>query len=245
MIIEILAILSFTLMHAIEMYSFSSRAAGKLIGSTALGTTFHYSMHTASRFLLIIFLPSLAFLVENNTSIDHYLLVVIVSLFISFIASLIIILKFNSAQLFFQNVFLLYSESNILLSLVKSVFLKTKNDKDLKQIGRFKFGKLSKKKVLISFVSYSFLNTGFFVAFLFSFIYYEYRLTVSQFSTMFHGVGAVIVAFYLDPMLSRSIDETLVKRGWTSDMYSILFGRMLSYLVAFSLFLMYYFLVAL
>lgn len=245
MIIEILATLSFTLMHAIEIYSFSSRAAGKLIGSTALGTSFHYSMDTASRFLLIIFLPSLAFLLENKTSIENYLLVVLLSLFISFIASLLIMLKFNSAQIFFQNVFLLYSKVNILLSLVKSLFLKTKKDKNLKQMDNFNFRKLTRKKVLISFASYSFLNTGFFVAFLFSYIFYEYRLTVSQFSTMFHGIGAVIVAFYLDPMLSRSIDETLVKRGWASDMYSILFGRTLSYFVAFLLFSTYYFFIVL
>ena len=231
-------------MHFIEIYSFSSRAAGKLSGNTALGTTFHYSMHTGSRFLLIIFLPAVAFLVESRTSIEQYLVVVMWALFLSSFSCLLVILRFNSAQMFFQNVFNLYAKTNILLlSLLKIFFFRSQNHKDLKGMEKFQFNKLVMRKSLIAFVSYSFLNTGFFVAFLMSFIYYEYRLTVSQFATMFHGIGAIIFAFYLDPMLSRSIDESLVKDRWMSDMYSILFGRMLSYLVAFFIFLIYYFFV--
>ena len=245
MLIEIIAIISFVLMHFIEIYSFSSRVAGKLTGNTALGTTFHYSMHTGSRFLLIAFLPSLAFLVESEANIENYLLVVLCALFLCFLSCLFVILRLNNAQLFFQNVFSLYSKSNILLlSLLKVVFSKNKNHKNLKDMEKFQFDKLVKRKSLIAFISYSFLNTGFFVAFLMSFYFYEYRLTVSQFSTMFHGFGAIVVAFYLDPMLSRSIDESLVKGRWANDMYSILFGRMLSYLVSFILFLAVYYFVA-
>mgnify|MGYP006084549015 CR=1 FL=1 len=241
-LIEIIAILSFSLMHFIEVHSFSSRAAGKLSGNTALGTTFHYSMDTASRFLLIIFLPALSFLVESKSSVNSYLLVVIWSLFLCFMGNLYIVLRLNSAQFFFQNVFNQYAKTNFLfLSLFQVFFYKTNRKKDLKQLEGFKFNKITYRKTLVAFLSYTFLNTGFFVAFLMSFIFYDYRLTVSQFSTMFHGFGAIVVAFYLDPMLSRSIDESLSKGKWLSDMYSILFGRMLSYFIALFFFLAYYF----
>jgi hypothetical protein len=138
-------------------------------------------------------------------------------------------------------VFKLYAQNNnLLLSLFKAFFQSGKSNKNIKKIQKFNFKELVLRKYLAASLAYLFLNTGFFVAFLFSLMFYDYRLTISQFATMFHGIGAVIVAFYLDPMLSRSIDESLVKDRWASDMYSILFGRLLSYLVAFLLFLVVY-----
>ena len=59
----------------------------------------------------------------------------------------------------------------------------------------------------------------------------ENRLTLSQFTAAFHGFGAVIFALYLDPMLSRSIDTYSDDTTWLKNVYSILVGRMLSYLV--------------
>ena len=245
MIIELLAILSFVLMHVIEIVSFSSRAAGKLSNNTALGTTFHYSMHTASRFLLIIFLPSLALMVETMSSIGNYLIVPIVSLFLCFIINGIIILKLNDAQYFFQKVFKLYAENNNLLYSLFKAFFVSKNSLQIQNsMDKFKFRELTPRKYISSSMAYLFLNTGFFIAFLFSLFFYQYRLTVSQFATLFHGLGAVILAFYIDPMLSRSIDESLVSGRWANDMYSILFGRILSYLVSLILFLAVYYFVA-
>ena len=58
----------------------------------------------------------------------------------------------------------------------------------------------------------------------------ENRLTLSQFIGVFHGFGAVIFAFYLDPMLSRSIDTYSDDVTWLKNVYSILLGRVLSYL---------------
>jgi hypothetical protein len=241
MIIELIVIISFVMMHFIEFFSFSSRAGGKLSGNTTLGTTFHYSMHTASRFLLIIFLPSIAFMVETMTKLDNFLIVPVISLLICFSLNLIVILKFNYAQMFFQQVFKLYSESNnLFLSLFKALYIKNENSETAKHIEQFSLKKLTPRKYLASCIAYLFLNTGFYAAFLFSLIFYKYRLTISQFSSMIHGFGALIVAFYLDPMLSRSIDESLIKDRWASDMYSILFGRMLSYLFAFLIFLTIY-----
>jgi len=72
----------------------------------------------------------------------------------------------------------------------------------------------------------------------------EYRLTLSQFTATFHGIGAVIVSFYLDPMLSRSIDAIEDKVIWLNNLYSILFGRVIAYLATsvlfFTIYLLFY-----
>ena len=58
----------------------------------------------------------------------------------------------------------------------------------------------------------------------------EHRLTLSQFTSIFHGIGALLFAFYIDPMLSKSIDTYSDDATWLKNVYSILIGRMMSYL---------------
>ena len=71
-------------------------------------------------------------------------------------------------------------------------------------------------------------------------LYPENRLTLTQFTASFHGVGAIIFAVYLDPMLSRSIDLNNDEITWVKNVYSIILGRVLSYfliLLVMSIFL--------
>jgi hypothetical protein len=96
----------------------------------------------------------------------------------------------------------------------------------------FSFENIQFKNFLLSFIAYSFLVSGFFVAFLFAIMFYEYRLTFSQMTPIFHGVGALIVAFFLDPMLSRSIDRSDDESIWLKNVYSVMLGRTLGYVFA-------------
>ena len=100
---------------------------------------------------------------------------------------------------------------------------------NLKNCESFTFDKVIPKKTSVSFLAYIFLITGFFNAFMLAVLFPENRLTLSQFTAIFHGFGAIIFAFYLDPMLSRSIDTVTDNVSWLKNVYSILVGRVLSY----------------
>ena len=54
-----------------------------------------------------------------------------------------------------------------------------------------------------------------------SVLFPENRLTLSQFTVFFNGFGAVIFAFYLDPMISRSIGSYSDDITWLKNVYSI------------------------
>jgi len=242
-ILIIIAVLSFTIMMMIETAAFAARAAGRLIGKPALGTTIHHSLFTASRFLLISFLPILGFLVESNISYEKYFLTAVLCLSSSFLGSFIIIIYLNKVQNFFQKVFYLYKSSTIPVALLSAIFSRKKYEIKYVDLNlKLTSDRLIPKKVFVSFLAYSFLGTGFFIAFLLSLIYIDYRLTLSQFTAVFHGFGAVIVSFYLDPMLSRSIDQIKSESDWINNLYSILIGRIISYLITSIIFVsIYYF----
>ena len=81
------------------------------------------------------------------------------------------------------------------------------------------------------------LSTGFLAAFSLAILIPDYRMTMSQAATIFHGFGAIILALYIDPMVCRSLDNKLENSEWIENIYSIFIGRLLSYILASSIFL--------
>jgi len=227
-LIGLIIVFCFIVMHFIEIASFGSRVAGRVINRVALGTTLQVSIMTLSRFFLVPFLPLLAFLVESGIIIEDYLVLVIASYLMSFVASIIILFKLDFFQSFFQKIFINYDNHTILKAFLVTVFNSRKNIK-LIHFKTFSLKRIIVKKVIVSCIAYLFLITGFFISFMLAILYPENRLTLTQFTATFHGFGAIIVAIYLDPMLSRSIDLSENETTWIANVYSIILGRVLSY----------------
>ena len=228
-VLSIIVIASYALCHTIEIGAFGTRVAGRITNRTALGTTLYQTVRTTSDFLLIIFLPALGYIVESGITINDYLILVLAAYTLTFMVSIIMLTRLNGLQQFYQVIFTKYNDNTIPIAILKSLMskktaLKTKGCDD------FTFDKIILKKTLVSFLAYIFLTTGFFNAFMLAVLFPENRLTLSQFTAAFHGFGAVILAFYLDPMLSRSIDTYSDDVTWLKNVYSILLGRVLSYL---------------
>ena len=229
-LLSIVVIFSYTLIQAIEITSFGSRVAGRISNRNALGTTISQTVYTFSRFFVVLFLPSLAYVIESGISINEYLIIVLLAYSFSFITSALMLLKLNSIQHFFQIIFLKYNKNSLPIAFLKA-FHDKKEELNLSNCNFFSFNKLVTKKTFVSFLAYIFLITGFFNAFMLAVLFPENRLTLSQTTTIFHGFGALIFAFYIDPMLSRSIDSFSDDVSWLKNVYSILVGRALSYLV--------------
>ena len=124
-IIITLSILSYFVMQSIELSAFGSRAAGRLSGNLALGTTVHHTIYVASRSLLIPLLPMLAYLVDTGISLHNYILMAMTALFTTFLISIFMLVRFNFFQRFWQLVFKNYLKANTLpIAFLKSVLNK-------------------------------------------------------------------------------------------------------------------------
>ena len=229
----LIVVLCFVSMHLIDMLSFGSRVAGRVTNRAALGTTLQLTIMTLSKFFLVPFLPLLGYLVESGINIDNYLILVILSYSLCFFMSVIILLKLNIVQCFFQKLFTNYHNRTIPSALLKTIFIKNSSLK-LKPCKNFSLQRIVIKKTLVSCFAYIFIITGFFAAFMLGILYPENRLTLSQLTATFHGIGTIIFAVYLDPMLSRSIDLHDDEITWINNIYSIALGRVLSYLIVLS-----------
>ncbi len=227
-------------MQFIETVSFGSRLAGKLVNRLSLGTTLQHSIFVTSRLFLPPLLLSLSFLIESNLSIQLFLLTSAILTITAFFTSLLVLINFNYFQLLFQRLFVQYESNTIPIAIVKVLFGKKNklNQVSLEVAPRIRG--LSLKKITTSGLAYFFLSTGFLIAFSLAILIPEYRMTMSQLTTAFHGIGAIILAMYIDPMISRSLDVELENSDWLDNIYSIFVGRLLAYLLASTIFLAFY-----
>ena len=235
--ILIVALTCYIVMQFIETVSFGSRVAGRLTNRLSLGTTLQHSIFVASRMFLPPLLLSLSFLIESNLGIKLFLLTATLLTTVAFFTSLLVFFNFNYFQLLFQRIFIQYQSNTIPISMVKVLFGKKNelNQVNLEYIPKIK--SLSLKKIATSGLAYFFLSTGFLIAFSLAILIPDYRMTMSQTATAFHGIGAIILAMYIDPMISRSLDIELENSYWVENIYSIFIGRLLAYLLASSVFL--------
>ena len=233
----LIALLCYVLMQFIENVSFGSRVAGKLANRLSLGTTLQHSIFTVSRLFLPPLLLSLSFLIESDLGIQLFLLTAAILTTTAFLASLLVLINFNSYQLLFQHLFIRYEFNTIPIAIVKVLFGKSNqlNQVNLEYIPKIR--NLSLKKIITSSFAYFFLSTSFLIAFSFAILIPEYRMTMSQLTSVFQGVGAIVLSMYIDPMISRSLDVELENSDWIENIYSIFIGRLLSYLLASSIFI--------
>ena len=236
----LIALFCYAFMQFIETASFGSRVAGKLVNRLSLGTTLQHSIFTVSRLFLPPLLLSLSFLIESNLSIQLFLLIAIVLTIAAFFTSLLVLINFNYFQLLFQRLFIQYEFNTIPVAIVNVFFGKKNEFNQINLEAIPKIRSLSLKKIAISSFAYFFLSTGFLIAFSLAILIPEYRMTISQSATIFHGIGAIILAMYIDPMISRSLDVELENFNWIENVYSIFVGRLLAYLFASIVFLAFY-----
>ena len=236
----LIALFCYVFMQIVESMSFGSRVAGKLVNRLSLGTTLQHSIFTISRLFLPPLVLSLSFLIESNLSIQLFLLTAAILTISAFFTSLLVLINFNYFQLFFQRIFVQYEFNTIPIAIFRVIFFKKNeiNQVSLEDIPNIR--RLSFKKIITSSFAYFFLSTGFLIAFSFAILIPEYRMTMGQLTTVFHGVGAIIIAMYIDPMVSRSLDVELKNSDWKENIYSIFVGRLLAYLFASITFLAFY-----
>ena len=86
--------------------------------------------------------------------------------------------------------------------------------------------------------TYAFITSSYFTIFLLSIYFIDHRLTISQFNIALQGFGTFLISFYIDPILSKSIDNIPAgDDAWITNVYSIILGRVISLMFMSLLFL--------
>lgn len=206
------------LIHLMEYMSYFARVSGWLMGYKLLGYSIQQMFFVVTRFAFIAFMPILGFIVDNKIN-KH--------VFINIMQASLLCASFMYCLVFLFRTRIINLISNYIIKMNKGIKdIKHKNyNSDINISSVIKY----KKYIFFSMIVFSCYSLGVFVAFYFSILYYDYRVTISQLSGIINGLATVLLTFVIEPKISYFFDED--NPDVLSIFYALLLGRLLAVLV--------------
>lgn len=196
----------FALIHFLEFSSYYCRIAGLETGAKVLSYSYQQMFFVGTRFFFIALMPLIGFVIDSKISIDTYISMLHLSMFLAGFSYLIS-----------------YLLRDKIIALVKK-----KLGSSINVSARFNTLNASavlknRKLITLSSIVFCCYALGVFLAFYFALSYYEYRATISQLSGVVNGLATVLLTFIVEPILAKEIDKD--NPDAINMIFSLLLGR--------------------
>lgn len=228
--------LSFVFMHTLELIASHARFAGKILGKNATGYSVQNATFTLTRFLNILLMPILGYLIDVGVNVQDYLLMVTTSLFGAGVMGGVVFYFRRNIVCYYINVIKLFNSGKGLLSSIFNAFNRNKKIEET-----FFTYKIQPRFFILGLLIYTLYSIGVFSSYLAALKYPDYRLSISQMSGVVNALATILLTIKLDPMLSRVFDAP---NSDGSEFFSILLGRIFGVLfLSPTLFFIFYLIV--
>lgn len=222
--LSVLVVVSFGIIHFIEVASFLARVAGVESGDRALAYALQNAVFMATRFFSMLLLPILGLLIDLKVDREYYLLVVNCALLSAFLLSMLAILLRRRLVCYFKWSIGEVKRGRSLLGFVFKAPLIFWNVKpcDVPFAGL----KILVKDPIFYYavIIFAIYSLSVFVSFYFGLLFSEYRTSISQLSAITNAFAAVLLTFYVEPRISVAIDSD---NKPIDKIFSLLIGRMI------------------
>ncbi len=213
--------------HFVEMSASHARLAGLSTQNNMLSYSIQQSVYLAGRFLLLFLLPCLGLIVDKGASTGAYQLMVHAALVLATLVSIAVFHFRQRVTGYFAAVIARYHDSgNLVRSLATLRIEATDNPRSFDDLlAAIRTTPRASGIAVKSAIVYAFYGSGIFISFYFALVFPDYRASISQMSGLINGFAAVLLTFYIEPAISRSIDkepdcaETLI--------YALILGRII------------------
>lgn len=235
MLAQVIAVVSYSLFVFLNAVSILPRIAGSQVENNALGYSFSQMVSTIKRVFIFIYPPLLGWITLKNgieTLITTILFSYLISLFFIFLSYLM--------RFFFIRYFIIlikkYSEGYSLIKSIAYAFYKENASTSLHHIHLLKEKSSNGVSGKIFYTSaWVFLANGssLFIINILGAIYSDKAAIVYQLVGIVNALGTIVMAFFLDPMLSRIFEgnkeHLLVYKSLTLAQFinSILLGPLI------------------
>jgi hypothetical protein len=208
---------------SLESIGYLFRIVGSTDGRASLGYTRHVQFATAARLGSFVALPILAYYVDIGSLLGDLLIVPMSAFSLSLIAMLLLTSNRRSSLLFMK----------LLFNKMEFGFRKKLDVIQLQETTELR----DRKIVLLSTVSYSLAINAYFITMFLAVRFNPLRATILQSTPALSFIGTLIAVFYLDTKISNSLDEN---KSDCTAIFSLLEGRLLSNLIGFLVYTMWY-----
>lgn len=220
-----IVVLSFSIIHAIEVTSFLSRLTGVILGKKSLAYSLQNAVFMLTRFFIMALMPILGLIVDIGVNRDSYLIMVFCALLGASLLSVSVLLLRGKVIPAFEHI---VNDSikgkSLIFSLLKFpiYFFKSPN----KLISIPSFDKVIKNKIFwFSGVVFCIYSVSTFIVFYFGLIFPDYRTSISQLSGIMNAFATILLTFWVEPKISLEIDKENNIEKSSEMILSLLVGR--------------------
>ncbi len=214
-------IVSFFMIHTVEMIGFNSRTAGVRVGKVGLGYMIQNTTYTFTRLFYICLLPILGLLTDHGTPVEEMIVVSHISLFLAFISSLTVYIKREMFCGYFSRVIKIYCQSGSMFKAsLKAMRPSIYDDIECKKNSR----NYNIRIILLSSVVYMIYSVGVFSVFILAANNNEYRGMLSHLSGIINGIATVILTIKIEPAIARYAEAEPGR--FYVDINSLMLGRL-------------------
>lgn len=188
-----------------EVNALLARVAGIRSASTMVGYSIQNAVYMVTRFLLMLLLPVLGYLVDKGISPALFKQLVHLSLLFSTGACLLAFIFSDRTVGYFNKVVSTYRGKSGFVS----ALLNPSNVHDMPKTNGRIAGclRIDLRTFLLSNFVYTVYSVGIFVVFYMALVFHDSRAMISQMSGAINAFGAVVITFIVEPQISRSIDK--------------------------------------
>jgi hypothetical protein len=211
----LLLIYSFACIHLLESLVFPIRIASIVKNKIAAGYSYSLMISTITRFLMLIFMPLLGYMIDNRMAVDSYLAMASLAILVAALFTLVVYVNlylisdkltssFGGQKDFSKALFGIFTSLQLSYSVSKFA--------------------VNWRLMAASTFIYSFYATSIFASFFFALMYHEYRVTISLMSGVTNGVATIALTFFVEPYIARAID--MRSTNACDAVHSVFLGRL-------------------
>lgn len=215
----------FAAIHVLEMSGIVARLAGIHAQQPLTAYSIQNAMFMGTRFLFMLLLPLLGFMTDIRIDKKAYLLVAHSSIALAGIASAVVyMIRARVVDRYVLTIFSYSAGTSFISALLRP--RRSGHREAVPFITLSERDSLSREMIMKSSAVYCLYSVGVFCAFYFSVLLPEYRASLSQMSGLINATGAVILTFFVEPRIARSID--IQSPDAVTLVNSLLIGRLLA-----------------
>ncbi|MBU2999831.1 lipid II flippase Amj family protein [Roseovarius nubinhibens] len=223
--------ISFAFVHFLEFTGTMARLGGVQAGSHLLGYSIQQAVYVGTRFFIVALLPMLGLVVDTKISNFDYQKMAMTAVLVAAAASVVAYLLQGPIVSYYVQVIKKYNDG---ASFVRSFFAMPLPEKRARLNIRQQFCKswnnpISRFVIFQAAIVFSIYGTGIFASFYFASLNYEYRASISQLSGVINSMGTILLTFFVEPKISRSIDSA------GEDAVDLIHGLLIGRLIGISI----------
>lgn len=217
-------IIFFGCIQLIEILSYIARISGVRENKRSLAYSLQNAIFMLTRFFTMALLPLLGYLIDIGVDKNIYLAMVCAALLFATILTFLAY-RFRTilVSIFSKVICEVSKGSNILKQIVIVPYYFIKQDRNIPSINV----KIDKGILINSAIVFGIYSLSVFMVFFVALFFPDHRTMISQLSGVTNAFATVLLTFFIEPKISRVIDNNSDSELGVSMLFSLIIGRIL------------------